>query len=114
MFDDYASIAKKEDLCNYNNRITPIVGYIQNNLSEPDNSSIIYNAQKCVYTVIKVEPFHYGVISFSQLLYNFLNYIKENNYEIIDDLLAIKLLTLEKDFKQYDYYELYFPIKSKN
>lgn len=111
LFDDYVSILKKETI--YGN-VTPIVGFYNNNLSVHNDKSIFYKEVQCLYTVIEVEPFRDGTKSFSEVLSYPINYIKNNNYEIIDDSLGIKLLTLEKDSKQHDYYELYFPIKILN
>lgn len=108
LFDDYVSILKKETV--YGNT-TPIVGFYKNNLSNSNDEAMFYKEIQCLYTVIEVEPFRDGTKSFSEVLKYPINYIKNNNYEIIDDSLGIKLLTLEKDSKQYDYYEIYFPIK---
>lgn len=69
-----------------------------------------YPTQKCVYTIIEVKEIHMFIKAFYKLIEPALNYIKENNLEIVDDILGYKIATLDID-GQRDYYEVFFPIK---
>lgn len=69
-----------------------------------------YPTQKCIYTIIEVKELHRFTKAFYKLIEPALNYIKENNLEIVGDILGNKIATLHNN-GQRDYYEVFFPIK---
>ena len=107
LFDEYISVFSKDCL---ESNFIPVVGFSQKDKNKFDNGGKIYPKSKCLYTVVEVNPEHIGIKSFSDILYSPLTYISEKGYKVCDDIIAIKLLTLQKEDKQYDYYELYIPI----
>ena len=110
LFDEYASILPKSEI---EKDIVPRIGYIQRDNTKFDRKGKLYPECQCLYTVIKVNPTHKGIHSFKEVLMNALSYIDKNNMSVCEDILGIKLLTLEKLEEQYDYYELYIPIEEK-
>ena len=101
-FEDYATILKKEQI---GSKIYPVKGYIKTVREKKEG--------RCLYTVIEIRPQHDGIQSFSQVISEPLQVMGSMGYQLCSDILGIKLLTLTKQDMQYDYYELYLPVKEK-
>ena len=102
IFDSYATLLKMNEL---GKTVHPVVGYVRLN-PQP-----LYPNQKCLYTITRVNSRVHGLNSFSNVLLPLLSYLKTNHYTVIDNILGIKLLTIEEDQDIFDYYEAYIPVK---
>lgn len=107
LFVEYASLIDKKQ---FYHTIKPVFGCVNMGEVSEHESGKAYQECSCLYTVIKVEPFHTGVMSFSNVLENSRKYIQEHHYSVVDDILGIKLLTLQDEGKPVDYYEIYMPV----
>lgn len=108
-FDEYASIIKKEE---FYGTIKPVFGCVKAHQELLPECGTIYPERTCVYTVLKVEPFHAGIKSYSEVLEKSQEYIKQHHYTLTDDILGVKLFTLQQEEKQRDYYEIYIPVEN--
>ena len=102
LFDEYATLMKKEEL---GRTVHPVIGYVRL------NDFPLYPGQKCLYTITRVNSRVHGLNSFSNVLKPLLVYLEKHHYAVTDNILGIKLLTTEQDGECFDYYEAYIPVK---
>ena len=91
----------------------PRVGYIVFDTDKIEDFSdyTLYPAQKYIRTLLRNDQQDQGVAGFYQALVPGLDYLRENDYELVNDILGFKITSEVFDERVSDYNWVYFPIE---
>ena len=112
--DIHHSTVKKNDISNYAfmytpedlyNNTPPHLGYIRKISDTPTD-------RLCLYKMYKVDKSIVGTEGTRTLHHEDLIYLKENGYEICDNVIAVKVFSMvDEDNDSVDYIEAYLPVR---